>query len=160
NVLGDRNSDNQVTLADVGVVFDAGYVEFDLRLKQQTQTSLSFNAGLSSLGLKFKSNVAVQLMAGYQWDVGIGIDTQASGGFYLTAPGELAVAVSATMPGASAQANLGPLDLVATDSGSNLTATFHVALTPPSGQRFHVPDIASLASRVDAHVTGGAQLNL
>ena len=137
HILGDRNHDGSVTIADIELdtnINDPGTDWHDLSMEWKIElggslvnagAGINFDIGVPGLGLETRG--AVQANIDWQLDFGFGVDMQR--GFFIDVAdtNELEVNVDVTLPGAGLTGRLGFLQVDADDKGNtHLGLTFGV----------------------------------
>ena len=136
HVLGDRNGDHVITIADIalhtniddpGVALQDVFMQWNLELGGtlvNAGAGIGFDIGIPGLGLETRGAVNAEI--DWKLDFGFGVDMHQ--GFYLDVSNknELELNVNVTLPDAGLTGRLAFLQLDANDKGSHLSATLGV----------------------------------
>lgn len=145
----------------INVVENTDEVVFDLKLGSSTgssvTTALATDLGLPGLQFDLQGNANADL--GFDLDLKLGVSK--TKGFFIDtlASNELNINLNASAPSFNANGELGPLQLNATDQGSNFNGEFTVDLSDSSG-RLEFNEVPDFSNLVDAQLTANADVRL
>jgi Ca2+-binding RTX toxin-like protein len=167
DLLRDRNGDNVIGLADIGVVEGVDAISFQLKLGKSASTSISIDerVALPALGLKLNGGVTPELA--FSWNLDFGVDKNS--GFFVSTNNplpEIGIKLKTQLVDSlgkplSLSGALGYLQLKAEDKGSLLQGDFSVDLRNPLSTLSAVPKFIgnlSLKLGLDASFGEAAKL--
>lgn len=145
---------------------DPKNIRYTLRLTADNPfvAALDENIGLPGLGLGLEGSATVDVNLGYDLNLNFGIKNNGfDDEFYIdtSAPDELQVALTATIPNLDVQGNLGFLQVDVSDDNSQVSGTFNIDLTDANNQLM-LDELSSpsAANLINATFTGQADINL